>query len=87
VTGEGQIELAGSFHFTTAPAANSTETIRFVAIGDFGAGTPGQKDIRDAIKASRFAQADLFLALGDDVYLTGTHWAYQKFNFGACRRK
>lgn len=73
-------EIAGGFALKTALPFGSNQTITFAAIGDFGAGTPGQRNIRDALKAY-MPTSDLFLALGDNVYLTGTQREYNMFNF------
>eukprot|EP00002_Diphylleia_rotans_P030629 TRINITY_DN630_c0_g1_i1.p1 TRINITY_DN630_c0_g1~~TRINITY_DN630_c0_g1_i1.p1 ORF type:complete len:443 (-),score=81.34 TRINITY_DN630_c0_g1_i1:130-1458(-) len=72
----GREEIVGGLVFRTAPASDSTKPVRFIAWGDFGAGTAAQREIRDAMW-TRYESADHMLALGDNVYLTGTHEQFE----------
>jgi len=75
-------EIAGGFSFKTAPSPNTTNPIRFIGLGDFGSGTPAQRRVRDSLY-SKLDQTDLFLALGDNTYLFGTHFEYYRNTFEA----
>jgi hypothetical protein len=78
---------AGTDQFTTAPAPG-TGTIRFIAFGDSGVGSPEQYALASLIAADHF---NLMLHLGDIVYGSAagvgpaTHNGYQNWFFDAYR--
>lgn len=70
------------FHFQTSPLPGSRKPIRIWAIGDCG--TAGlsrderQREVRDAYLAYQGeSQTDVWIALGDNAYFSGTDAEYQ----------
>lgn len=72
-------EIAGGFSFKTPPAGDEYP-VRFLTMGDYGAGTPAQRMIRDAMWP-RMDDTDAFLGLGDNVYLFGFEAEWQRLVF------
>ncbi|HET9450112.1 MAG TPA: metallophosphoesterase, partial [Aggregicoccus sp.] len=54
--------------FVTAPV-QGTQKVHFAAVGDFGTGGTKQKEVAQAMLAAR---PELFVALGDNAYSSGT---------------
>ncbi|HNC98234.1 MAG TPA: metallophosphoesterase family protein, partial [Myxococcota bacterium] len=78
--------LAGGpdYHFTTLPPEGVSTPTRIWAMGDCGTlglvgfGRPRQLQVRDAFLAYTAGHpADMWLALGDNAYLSGTDAEYQ----------
>lgn len=78
------VSVASGLSFTTSVPSGFDTTVRFVAIGDFGAGTPEQLEVRDAMLPF-IAQSDLFLTLGDNAYGSGTYAEWQSNVFSPNR--
>ncbi|MCO4745391.1 MAG: metallophosphoesterase [Proteobacteria bacterium] len=76
--------VASGLHFATSVPKDFDTTVRFIAIGDFGAGTPEQLDVRDAM-LGYVDRADLFLTLGDNAYGSGTYDEWQRNVFAPNR--
>ena len=71
---------ASDYYIQTTKGA--TEPIRIWAIGDFGTGGTGQRDVRDAYYGfTGSTHTDVWLQLGDNAYSTGTDNEYQTKNF------
>lgn len=68
--------------FTTAPPAGSTKSVRFWALGDFGAGSDRQRGTLDAfVKATQTKPVDAWIWLGDNAYSYGRDDEFQKWVF------
>jgi acid phosphatase type 7 len=67
----------GPHRFVTASPAGS-ERVHFVAMGDSGTGGTSQKAVGEAMLASR---PELFLALGDNAYESGTETEWETHFF------
>ncbi|TNE86158.1 MAG: metallophosphoesterase family protein [Deltaproteobacteria bacterium] len=78
------VSVASGLRFTTSVPGGFDTTVRFLAIGDFGAGTPEQLEVRDAMLPYA-ADADLFLTLGDNAYSSGTFEEWQSRVFAPNR--
>ncbi len=68
--------------FRTTPAADTQRSIRFWAMGDFGAGDTdkyraNQRMVRDQFLAHKKGPVDLWVWLGDNAYCCGTQAEYQ----------
>lgn len=72
-------ELARRTGFRTAPAADSGETVRFLAFGDSGDGNRDQLALRDQMFDFPY---QLILHTGDMAYATGTYEQLQAHLFG-----
>ena len=79
-------------YFVTAPTAETKRTIRFWAMGDFGAGntatyTSNQQAVRDQFLARKSGPVDLWVWLGDNAYCCGDDQQYQSqvFDFYGSR--
>jgi hypothetical protein len=59
--------------FVTAPL-QGTQKVHFAAVGDFGTGGTQEKQVADAMLA---LHPELFLALGDNAYASGTEAEFQ----------
>lgn len=73
-----------SFYLRTLPGDDYTGPINIWAIGDFGEGSPEQKQVKNAYQAYMKAnnwQTDVWLMLGDNAYGDGTDEEYQTKNF------
>ncbi len=65
---DGEVVARGQSFWSAPPTDDST--IRFLVIGDFGAGTPEQRTIRDAMLPYTDT-AHLLLTTGDNAYSSG----------------
>jgi 3',5'-cyclic AMP phosphodiesterase CpdA len=64
--------------FRTAPLPGTELPIRVWAIGDFGKGNQGQKDVRDSyLDYVGDGNTDVWIWLGDNAYNDGTQQEYQ----------
>tara|TARA_R110001592_G_scaffold237306_6_gene496234 strand:- start:47097 stop:48710 length:1614 start_codon:yes stop_codon:yes gene_type:complete len=73
-----------SFYFRTLPSDDYAGPINIWAIGDFGEGSPEQKQVKNAYQAYMKANnwnTDVWLMLGDNAYGDGTDEEYQTKNF------
>ena len=73
----------GENYFYTSPVAGTVTPVRVWALGDFGAGTTIESQVRDAYMTnSGSTYTNLFIWLGDNAYETGTDANYQANVFG-----
>ena len=68
-------------YFITAPAPGSFVPTRVWVTGDFGVGSQGQFDVRDAYKNYSNVPTNLWIWLGDNAYASGTDSEYQSYVF------
>jgi hypothetical protein len=68
-------EIVSGLTFETAPD-DPDAIVHFLALGDYGAGTTAEMDVRDAMTPYR-ETADFLLTLGDNAYSTGTYGQWQ----------
>jgi len=71
----------GPFTFRTAPAPG--DDVHFIAVGDSGTGGAMQMRVAEAMQAE---DPQLFLALGDNAYSSGTHAEFQSRFFSPMAR-
>lgn len=72
----GNAELASGLMFRTAPD-DPDATVRFLVLGDYGAGNTTQIDVLDALLEYR-ETADLLVTLGDNAYSSGTYAQWEQ---------
>jgi hypothetical protein len=64
--------------FYTLPVPGSSKATRIWAIGDFGTGSTGQKNVYNAFRAkAQSTYTNIWLMLGDNAYSSGTDAEYQ----------
>jgi predicted MPP superfamily phosphohydrolase len=69
-------------HFTTAVSPGTVKPFRFWAIGDFGKGNQGQRDVYQSfLQHTSTKETDLLIMLGDNAYPDGTDQQYQQYVF------
>ncbi|MEI7802128.1 MAG: LamG-like jellyroll fold domain-containing protein [Bacteroidota bacterium] len=70
-------------YFSTSPVAGTVTPVRIWALGDFGAGTTIESQVRDAyLTYTGSTYTNLFIWLGDNAYENGTDAQYQTNVFG-----
>lgn len=79
--GAGDETLAHGLGFETAPAV-TTATVRFLVLGDFGAGRTPQYRVREQLAKH---PAPLLITTGDNAYPDGTHAQFQRNVFDVYR--
>ena len=72
----GDAEIVSGLKFRTAPD-DPDATVRFLVIGDYGAGTTAEIDVRDAMTPYR-ETADFLVTVGDNAYSNGTYGQWQE---------
>lgn len=72
-----------TFYFYTAPQNNTTQKMRFLALGDCGSGYPQQYNLKKAINYYNQSHLDGILLLGDNAYENGLQTEYQNYFFDA----
>ncbi len=82
VTLDGVV-MADGLRFRTAPSRTDA-TVRFLVIGDFGAGTEEQILVRDRM-FSHSEGVDLILTTGDNAYSSGTYAEFDEHVFDVYR--
>lgn len=66
-------------YFTTAPISGTVQPIRVWAIGDFGKGNDGEREVRNSyLQYSQGTHTDVWLWNGDNTYQSGTDLEYQQ---------
>lgn len=78
---QGGATLIDGLGFKTAPAVTDA-AVRFVVIGDYGAGTRAQLGVRARLEAQA---PDLILTTGDNAYPDGSFEQFDKFVFAVYR--
>jgi acid phosphatase type 7 len=71
------INCPDTFYFYTTPANNTSQRMRFMALGDCGSGYPEQYNLKKAINYYNQSHLDGILLLGDNAYENGLETEYQ----------
>jgi acid phosphatase type 7 len=71
----GGVEIVSGLKFRTAPD-DPEATVRFLVLGDYGAGNTAEMDVREAMMQYR-ETADFLVTTGDNAYSNGTYGQWQ----------